>query len=84
MQASSDIVMDTSGIRESSEYGSTIVQWSDVTKAAESDTAVYIFFSQLQAFLIPKRLISPEEKNVMRELIQCNLPLEKNKLWRAV
>lgn len=84
MQSNSDIVMDTSGIRESSEYGSTVVQWSVVIKAAESDTAVYIFFSQLQAFLIPKRLISPQEENVLRELIQSNLPSEKNKLRRAV
>ncbi len=80
MQAQSGIVIDGSGIQESSEYGSSVVKWEDVLKAAESVTAVYIYFSHLQAVLIPKRLITPDEDEALRGLVKDHLPQKKNKI----
>jgi|AGTN01.3.fsa_nt_gi hypothetical protein len=84
MQAGSDLLVDDTGVYESSEFGSSVIKWEDVYKAAESDTAVYIFSSRLQAFLIPKRLITQAEDSTLRALIQNHLPPEKVKLRRTV
>ena len=80
MQAGSDIAMDDAGVRETSEYGSTVVKWEDVFKTMESDSAYYVFFSRMQAFLIPKRLITPAEDAALRALICQHVPPEKNRL----
>lgn len=80
MQAESELTADNAGLREISEYGSTIVKWEDIRKAMESVTAYYLFFSRMQAFLIPKRLITQEEEQTLLTLLYQHLPAEIIKL----
>jgi membrane protein implicated in regulation of membrane protease activity len=82
MQAGSDLVMDDAGVRETSEFGSMVIKWEDIFKVMESDSAYYVFFSRMQAFLIPKRLISPDEDATLRALIGQHIPAEKDKMMR--
>lgn len=80
MQADNLILIDKSGIQESNEYSQTRISWTDVFKATESKNGFYIYFSKMQAFVIPKRLVSPEEEKILRGLIDVNLPTKKNRL----
>ncbi len=80
LQTENETTINEDGVRESGEFGSTNVGWSDVFKAAEGRDAYYIFFSRLQAFVIPRRLLSPDEETVLRTLLQRHLAQEKLKL----
>ena len=80
MQAESEFIADSAGVRETGEYSSTVVKWEDVYKIMASDTAYYIFISRMQAFLIPKRLITQEEERTLLALLNQYLPAEKVRL----
>ncbi len=80
MQSESELIMDEAGVRESSEYGSTVVRWEDVLDIRESATAYYVFFSRIQALLIPKRSLSPAEEDTLRALCAHHLQPAKLRL----
>jgi len=80
MQAESELVANEAGVFETSEYGSTGFQWRDIHKAAEGKHAMYIYFSRIQAFIFPKRLLSAEDRDTLRILVSKNLNPKKNHL----
>jgi len=80
IQAEFDYTIDNTGIHQSSEYGNTSIVWSDIFKATESKTGIYLFIAKFQAFVIPKRLLSPQEEKTLRAIITANLHAAKNKL----
>ena len=82
MQAENDVIMDEAGLHISAEHGNTNIVWNNVSKAAESKNGFYVYIANMQAFIIPKRLLSAEEEATIRSLIQTHLPPEKNKLNR--
>ncbi len=80
MQAESELTIDDAGLREISDFGSTIVLWENVLRAEEAPTAYYVFFSRMQAIVILKRLLSPEEDKALRQLFSTHLPDKKIRL----
>jgi hypothetical protein len=80
MQSESDLVVDETGLRESSEFGSTIVLWENVLRAEETPTAYYVFFSRMQALVIVKRLLTPYGEETLRSLIFAHLSAKQNQL----
>lgn len=80
MQADTEIIVDGSGIRQTNEFGKLTISWADVFKVIESKKGFYLYISKMQAFVIPKRLVSPEEEKILRGLIDVNLPTKKNRL----
>ncbi len=82
MQSENDITVDQSGVHETGEYGNTVSGWFDMIKATESPSSYNIYFSRLQAFVIPKRILTPDEEEILRTLVYQHLPPEKVKLRR--
>lgn len=80
MQAESEIIIDKAGLRQSNEFSNLAISWTDVFKAVESKKGFYLYISKMQAFIIPKHLVSAEEEKILRGLIDINLPSEKNRL----
>lgn len=80
MQAPTTIVINNQKVSETSIFGSIIYEWNDLYQAVESKNAIYIYFSKLQAFVIPKRLLTPQEEINLRQLINENIDPKKNKL----
>jgi hypothetical protein len=83
MQTESELVIDETGLRESSECGSTIVAWEEVIRAEEAPTAYYVFFSRMQAFVITKRLLALREEETLRAFLSAHLPTKKLKLQKG-
>lgn len=80
MRSESEITINSSGISESSEFGSATIVWKDILKAVESKEAFYMFFSGSQAFMIQKRLLEPGESDTIKALIKQNLSPSKCRL----
>ena len=72
-----ELVMDKDGVRESSSSGTSKAQWDQVIYALESRNAFYIHVSVLQAFVIPKALLNPNEDALIRKLISSHLSGKK-------
>jgi len=80
MQAESEFIADETGLRESGPFGSTIVVWKDVVRVEEAPTAYYAFFSRMQALVILKRFLKPDEEETLRDLISTHLSAKQAKL----
>ena len=72
-QAPSDIVLDGEGVHVTNERGNVNLPWPDVYKAAEAKSSYFIFVSRAQAFVVPKRLLAPNEEETLRALLQQNI-----------
>lgn len=83
MQAPATVVVNNQKVSETNSFGSTIYEWNDLYQAVESKNAVYIYFSKLQAFVIPKRLLTQQEEATLRQLINENIDPKKNKLRKG-
>ena len=80
MQKPSTTIINNSKVGETSEFGSIFYEWNDMYCIEKSKSTYYLFFSRIQAFIIPKRLLTQEEENTLRQLINENLEDKKNKL----
>ena len=72
-----ELVIDRTGIRESSNSGASNATWAQVKFSLESKQAFYIHLSVLQAFVIPKRLLNPKEDGIIRQLLKTHLSPKK-------
>lgn len=79
MQSEVEIVADENGVRETGGHLSASFGWDDMFRADASQGALYIYFSKQQAFLIPVRLLTPEEHRDLLALIKAQMPPEKVK-----
>lgn len=80
MQVPTTIVINNQKVNETSSFGSMMYEWNDLYQAVESKNSIYIYFSKIQAFVIPKRLLTPQEEATLRQLINENIDPKKNKL----
>ncbi len=80
MQTKANLVINDEKITETSSFSSINLEWQDIYKATESKSGIYLFFSKLQAIVIPKRLLTSQEEDTLRTIITANLDAEKNKL----
>ena len=64
------IKLDRSGFFTNSEIGSTNLLWSDIKKVVESDHAFYFTVYQNSNIIIPKRLLTAEEAELIRAIIK--------------
>lgn len=64
------IVIDESGIHLKSESSSSTYNWSSVIKICDTEKAVYIYVSSIQAVVIPKQLVG-EQINVEELVRYC-------------
>ena len=77
MQAPNDYLLDDAGVHASSEFGNTNIPWQDVFKAAESKDAILIYIAKMQAFVLPKRLMGPQEEAALRTVLRQHMPPDK-------
>ena len=77
MKTENELVIGKDGISESGECGRTAVSWPNILFAAETSSAIYVHFSRLRAFVIPKRLLSVEDDAAIRRLLAVHLPPKK-------
>ncbi len=82
MKTEFELVIDNDGIRESSSCGSSNAAWEHVLRAVESGSAFYVHVSQLQAFVIPKRLLNAQEDALIRSLLTSHLGSKKCRIKR--
>jgi hypothetical protein len=68
-----ELTMDKDGVRESSSSFTSNAKWDQVIYAVESKNAFYIHMSTLQAFVIPKALLNPNEDALIRKLLRTHL-----------
>ncbi len=80
MQAPNDYLLDDTGVHASSEFGSSNIPWQNVFKAAESKEAFLLYIAKMQAFVLPKRLIGPEEEAALLAVLRQHMPPNKLKL----
>ena len=82
MKTEFELIMDNNGVRESGSCGSTNAAWEHILRAVESQNAFYVHVSQLQAFVIPKRLLSAQEDALIRSLLTSHLEPKKCRIKR--
>jgi hypothetical protein len=73
LQAPNEIVLNGEGVCTSSEFGNTRLPWHHVHKASEGKKAYYIYIAKIQAFIVPKRLLSAAEEDTLRALLQQHI-----------
>lgn len=80
MKSETELVINETGVNESSKFGNMTFSWQDIFKAAESKSAFYIYISKFETFIMPKRYISSEEDGMIRMLIKNHVVPKKYKL----
>ena len=81
LQSEYTLHIDTGGIRQTGEHGIHTALWLDIIKASETKSAFYLFFSHIEAFVIPKRLLNEGEELCLRALLNDNL-IQRSKTTR--
>jgi hypothetical protein len=80
LQIPGTLTLDSSGIEQYNTMGRIKFAWPDIYKASESGKSIFVYCSKFQAAIIPKRLLASNEEYSIREIINANLDLKKNKL----
>lgn len=80
MQAPQEVKLNDTGVFTSGEFGNTNIPWQDILKVIEVKKAFYVYLLKMQAFVIPKRLISANENTLIRSIVKKSLPAGKYRL----
>lgn len=80
LRAETEFVIDGAGVRQSNQFGNSNVGWAYLFKAAESKKSLFFYISKAQAFIMPKRYLSPYEIEGIRSLIKSNMAPKKYRL----
>lgn len=76
------VVVNDEKIEAMSESGNFVATWDKVYQAVEFKPMFAIYTSKLQAFIIPKSCLTPENMAALRQLLTAHIEPKKLKLKR--
>lgn len=82
MRSETEIVINETGVSETSKYGNTSLEWADMYKAEETKSAFYIYIAKGQAFILPKRILENDEDAAVRTLVSKYMAPNKYKFLK--
>jgi hypothetical protein len=82
LRVPNEYVLDASGVHVTSEFGNSNIPWQNIYRAAESEHGYYIYLARMQAFVLPKRSLSPEEQAALRAALSQYVEPKKLRLRR--
>jgi YcxB-like protein len=78
-----ELMLTEFGIVSRDENSEVKYNWDAIVKRAETKDYIYLYLNVVQAIVIPKRILSPDDKKELNELLNKNLSLkaEFNELY---
>ena len=70
MQEEAEITIDEKEIIEKSESSTSVFKTENLNKCCQNKNYYYLFKSKVEAYVIPKKILSEEEKQKLEEIIK--------------
>ena len=70
MQEEAEITIDEKEIIEKSESSTSVFKTENLNKCCQNKKYYYLFKSKVEAYVIPKKILSEEEKQKLEEIIK--------------
>jgi hypothetical protein len=71
------LTLDETGVHTRWNGGNSDVEWRNFVRWVEGKNQILLYSSPVLFNIVPKRALSPEELNVVRELVQQHVRIEK-------